>query len=57
MEASVSTMSGASEIQCMSIGAVVKAFLSASNDFWQLSEKTHGIPFQVNRVSGTVRLE
>jgi len=41
----------------MRIGVVVKAFLSALNDFQQLLEKTHEVPFQVNPVSGTARLE
>ena len=50
-------MSGEPGIQCVSTGAVVKAFFSVLKVEWHLLEKSQVEPLRVRRVSGMVMLE
>ena len=54
---SILIMSGEPGIQCISTGAVVKAFFSVLKAEQHLSEKSQVEPLQVRRVSGTAILE
>ena len=44
-------------MQCVSTGAVVKAFFSMLKVEWHLSEKSQVEPLQVRQVSGMAMLE
>ena len=50
-------MSGSLGSHCAKTRAVMKAFFKVSNKVWQESENDYRVPFQVNLVNGTVRLE